>query len=40
MDYTMKSEIYEDISSDEESFEEDLSLKENNATGKELSQKS
>lgn len=31
MDYTMKSEIYEDISSDEESFEEDLSLKENSA---------
>lgn len=31
MDYTINSEIYEDISSDEESFEEDLFLNKNNA---------
>uniref|UniRef100_A0A8W8MMW3 Uncharacterized protein n=1 Tax=Magallana gigas TaxID=29159 RepID=A0A8W8MMW3_MAGGI len=31
MDYTINSAIYEDISSDEESFEEDLFLNKNNA---------
>lgn len=31
MDYTIHSAIYEDISSDEESFEEDLFLNKNNA---------
>lgn len=31
MDYTINSELYEDISSDEESFEEDLFLNKNNA---------